>query len=228
MKAGETGLWDLIGMPAGPTYGGCVFGRLLESTLDCIVSDAQTAARWIGADTISLSESLFPTDHKALVAKFRMSGMGDWNIQERAHRWRPGRRLKAWAPVDPAAFATRVRGELGMATQSIARATEVFRECALECGLRAPTRNSQHASATHSFAQSFACMPQCHRARMCLRPCPGRWRLSNGVQSVSECGMEGVPLAEEVLGTTGLLEFQALHVAHGTVASVVSHPWSQL
>lgn len=111
-KAGDMDLWDLSGMPVEATYRGWVFDRLLESTLDYIVTDARIVARCVGADSVSLGESTFPTERKALIASFRITGIDDWNIQERSLRRRPGRSLKAWALVDPAAFATRVRASL--------------------------------------------------------------------------------------------------------------------
>lgn len=55
-----------------------------------------------------------------------------------------------------------------MATQSTARATEVLRACALEYGLRAPTRHSQHVSATQSRLHTVlhACHSAPERARV--------------------------------------------------------------
>lgn len=108
-----------------------MFGELLESSLDYVVKDTGTAARWVGADSFAIAESPFPTDHKGLLATFRFTGMGGWNIKERAHRRRPGRSLKAWALVDPAAFATKLGGELGVVVrQLISRVTHVLRATA--------------------------------------------------------------------------------------------------
>lgn len=50
------------------------------------------------------------------------------------------------------------------------------------------------------------------------RPCPGGRRLPFGTSDPARFGLEGVPLVEVLLGSAGVLAFQASHAAHGRMA----------
>lgn len=121
---------DAGGMAVRNTYQGRVFVRYVEASLDYILLDWRTAARVIETDTIAITESPLPTEHRALGLTLSLEGLADWNASEKALRRRLAPSLKGWCVQNPVEFQRRVVSLLPDPTQSISRATDALRVAA--------------------------------------------------------------------------------------------------
>lgn len=123
-QARDSAAVDASGMASHSTLHRHVFGTILESRLDYVITDWRSAARVRATDSIALAEAPFATDHKALGVRTDMDGVEGWSGHARGRRRRPARSMKAWQPVDLPNVRQNVH-----ACMTVSSSSQIFSRC---------------------------------------------------------------------------------------------------